>query len=119
MLAVMSLTVETTERIPLVADAEGVIRVAGTRVTLDTVAEAFDEGATPEEIAQQYPSLSLANIYSVVGYILRHRDEVAEYLAQRNKHKEAVQRENERRSSPEGIRDRLMARRGSADPDGK
>ena len=48
------------EPIPLEADGEGVVRVGGTRVTLDTVVAAFNEGATAEEIVYQYPSLDLA-----------------------------------------------------------
>jgi hypothetical protein len=48
-----------TEPIPLEADADGVVRVGGTRVTLDTVVAAFKDGATAEEIVYQYPSLSL------------------------------------------------------------
>ncbi len=50
---------------PLAAGSDGVIRVAGTRVTLDTIASAFERGATAEEIVQQYPSLPLAAVYSV------------------------------------------------------
>ncbi len=38
---IMSLVLDQTERIPLAEDASGVIHVAGTRVTLDTLAEAF------------------------------------------------------------------------------
>jgi hypothetical protein len=45
----------TTEIIPLTADAHGVLRIGHTRVTLDTVLAAFAEGATAEEIVQQYP----------------------------------------------------------------
>ena len=41
--------------IPIETDVDGVIRVAGTRVTLDTLVEAFNEGGTAEEITQQYP----------------------------------------------------------------
>jgi hypothetical protein len=47
---------ETIERVLIHTDADGVVRVAGTRVTLDTVVGAFDTGATAEEIAQQYSS---------------------------------------------------------------
>lgn len=53
----MSLAIEQSQPIPLRSDADGVIRVAGTRVTLDTVAYAFKHGATAEEIVQQYPTL--------------------------------------------------------------
>ena len=45
---------------PLLVDADGVVRVGQTRVTLDTVVTAFLEGATAEEIVEQYPSLQLA-----------------------------------------------------------
>jgi uncharacterized protein (DUF433 family) len=111
MIAQMSLAVEPTEKIPLVTGDDGVIRVAGTRVTLDTVAEAFDEGATAEEIAQQYPSLELADIYSVLGYLLRHRTEVSDYLVERAAQNSRAQKQNESRFSPEGVRARLLARR--------
>ena len=50
---------------PLVTGDDGVIRVVGTRVTLDTIVAAFDAGATPEEIIQQYPSVDLATAYAV------------------------------------------------------
>ncbi len=56
-----------TEFIPLTVDDDGVIRVGRTHVTLDTVITAFLDGATAEEIAQQYPSLDLADVYSVIG----------------------------------------------------
>ena len=49
---------ETLERVPIHTDADDVVRVAGTRVTLDTIVAAFDTGATAEEIAQQYSSVS-------------------------------------------------------------
>ena len=35
-----------TETVPIVTDVDGVIRIAGTRVTLDTLVDAFQEGAT-------------------------------------------------------------------------
>ena len=37
---------------------------------------AFDEGATAEEIVQQYPALSLADAYAAISYYLRHRSDV-------------------------------------------
>ncbi|MGA2133954.1 MAG: DUF433 domain-containing protein [Bryobacteraceae bacterium] len=48
---------ETIETIPMVTGDDGVIRVSGTRVTLDSILLAFNDGATPEEIAEQYPFL--------------------------------------------------------------
>jgi uncharacterized protein (DUF433 family) len=101
---------EEIEPVPLSTGMDGVIRVGGSRVTLDTVAEAFAQGATPEEIAQQYPTLSLADIYSVLGHVLRHREEVAEYLKTRAKEGAAAQEANEQRFPAAGIRERLRAR---------
>jgi uncharacterized protein (DUF433 family) len=62
------------EPAPLKADSDGVIRVGGTRVTLATIVIAFHQGATAETIVQQYPSLTLADVYAVIGYYLRHQN---------------------------------------------
>ena len=86
------------------------LRVAGTRVTLETLITAFSEGATAEEIVQQYPSLALADVYSVIGYYLRRSAEVEIYLQQRKTQAQAVRQQNELRFHPEGLRDRLLAR---------
>jgi len=102
---------ELARPVPLTAGADGVIRLTGTRVTLDTVVAAFEEGATPEEIAQQYPTLALADIYAVLGYYLRQRETVAAYLHERQEASAAVRSENEKCFPPTDIRKRLLARR--------
>jgi len=61
-------------------NADGVMRVGGTRVTLDTVVRAFLRGAAAEEIAQQYPSLSLTDVYAAISYYLQHRAAVEKYF---------------------------------------
>ncbi len=63
----MALLIET-DPVPLATNTQGVVLVGGTRVTLDTVVLAFKDGATAEEIVQQYPSLRLADVYAVIGY---------------------------------------------------
>ena len=102
----------TAEVVPLQEEA-GVIRVGGTRVTLDTVISVFNTGATPEEIAQGYPTLQLADIYAVIGYYLHHRDQVDAYLRYRERQADAIQKENEARFNPSGLRERLLARRAA------
>jgi uncharacterized protein (DUF433 family) len=101
----------TTEPIPLVFSPDGLMRVRGTRVTLETVWTAFAEGATAEEIAQRYPSISLADVYQVIGYCLRHSSELETYLARRRQQTSEIKTANESRWPPVGIRDRLLARR--------
>jgi uncharacterized protein (DUF433 family) len=102
---------ETIEQIPLQTTADGVIRVGGTRVTLDTVVAAFETGATAEEIAQQYPSLTLGDVYAVLTYYLRHRADVDAYIARGEAQGAAIRREAERGSDRAGLRERLLARR--------
>ncbi|NJL01351.1 MAG: DUF433 domain-containing protein [Spirulinaceae cyanobacterium SM2_1_0] len=104
----MAIIVENT---PLAPDSQGVVRVANTRVTLDTVVTAFLEGCTPEEIREQYPSLQLPDIYLVIGYYLRHQDAVHTYLAERQQQANLIRQQAEQRFNQVGIRDRLMARR--------
>lgn len=109
----MSLLIEA-EPVPLALDADGVARVGGTRVTLDTLIAAFRQGATAEEIAQQFPPLRLADVYGVIAYYLRRRTEVDAYLRQREADADVVRRENEERFDPSGIRERLLARQKRA-----
>jgi uncharacterized protein (DUF433 family) len=99
------------EPAPLKVDADGVVRVGKTRVTLDTVVIAFLEGATAEEIGEQYTSLQLQDIYSAIGYYLRHKAEVDAYLLERQRKAAAIRQETEQRFNPVGIRERLLARR--------
>jgi uncharacterized protein (DUF433 family) len=100
-----------SDPLPLREDADGVLRVGGTRVTLDVVVGAFDEGATAEEIVHQYPSLTLGDVYAVLGYVIHHRLEIDAYLRRRASAADAVRRDNERRFDPSGVRARLLARR--------
>lgn len=84
------------ERVPIHTDAQGVVRVAGTRVTLESVVGAFESGATAEEIAQQYPTVPLVDVYSVITYYLRHKPEVDAYRAEREAVAGRVREEVER-----------------------
>ena len=97
--------------VPLALSDDGrVIRVAGTRVTLDTLIGAFKRGATPEEIAQDYSAVSLADVYAVITYYLRHRSEVEEYLERRAREHAALRREIEGRPEYQELRERLLGR---------
>lgn len=105
------------EPVPLRMDVDGVMRVGGTRVTLETLVAAFNDGATAEEIVQQYPSLPLSDVYAVLGYYLRRRPEVEAYLRQRQAFTMEVRERNESLFDPQGIRDRLLARRSERKAD--
>lgn len=100
----------TAEPMPLEVNADGVVRVGGTRVTLDTVVAVFNQGATPEEIVFQYSSLQLADVYAVISFYLRHQQDVEVYLKQRQQRSKEIRRQNETKFNPQGLRERLMAR---------
>ena len=99
-----------TETIPVKKDKDGVMRVGETRVTLETVISAFKDGETAEDIVTAYPTLSLADVYSVIGYYLHQKEDVEEYLLQQEEQSAAVRAENESRFNQTGIRQRLLAR---------
>ncbi len=97
---------------PLREDATGALRVGNSRVLLELVLRAFQDGATPETIVQRYATLALQDVYAVIAYYLRHRREVDEYLAAREQKAEEVQ---QRLQSQQGdlseIRARLLSQR--------
>lgn len=106
----MQLVIES-EPVPIAADADGVYRVGGTRVTLDTLVAAFHDGATPEEIVDQYPIIGLDQAYAVIGYYLRHQAEVDAYLSTRAETSARVRAEVEHAHPQHGARARLISRR--------
>ena len=107
----MTFTVRA-ETPPLREDAAGALRVGDSRVLLELVIRAFQDGATPETIVLRYPTLVLSDVYAVVAYYLRHRGEVEAYLEKRDQEAEEVQQqiESEQPDLSE-IRDRLLAQR--------
>jgi len=114
----MSLTLQPIP-IPLRQEPAGVFRVGTTRVLLELVIQAFQGGASPEVIVQRFPTLDLADVYVVLAYYLRHKEEVAEYLRQIEKKAEEVRRKIEASQKPRpGLKQELidrLARKGSAD----
>lgn len=99
---------------PLRTDADGVVRIGGTRVPLETVVSAFDRGAAAEEIVMRFPTLDLSDVYATITYILQHRAEVDEYMAGRREEARRVRAEVERRFDTSDLRKRLLARREGA-----
>lgn len=100
------------EASPLRVDETGTVRVGPTRVLLETVVAAFWDGATPEQIVQTCDTLQLHEVYSAIGYYLRHRTAVDAYLADRAREADELYArvEASQRSLPD-IRSRLLAAR--------
>ena len=98
--------------VPLVADA-GEWRVIGTRVPLQYLVYAYRKGASAEEIAARYPSLSLAQVHALLAYYLEHRAEVDAYVLERESEATALREKIEARFPTNGLRERLLARLAS------
>jgi uncharacterized protein (DUF433 family) len=88
-------------------DEHGVMRVADSRVMLDSVVAAFTQGHSPKTIRQQYPALSLEMVYGSITYYLAHRQEVDDYLRRQDKVWEQERARSEQRPAP--VVERLRA----------
>lgn len=101
----------TPHSIPLAYDTHGTVRVAGTRVTLDTIVGYFKQGKSPEELAYSFPTLGLSTIYATIAYYLRHEIEVDAYLEQQGRESDAIRSIIEAHQGPQPTRNQLLARR--------
>ena len=81
--------------VPLRTDENGVIRVGNTRVTLAVLISAYQRGDTPEQIAEDFDTLKLEDIYAVISYYLSHPVEVDTYIQQAKDQTERWRREHE------------------------
>jgi uncharacterized protein (DUF433 family) len=95
---------------PLKVWEDGSVRVGGTRLLLDIVVFAYQQGDSPEEIAANYGPTPLVDIYGALSFYLRHQDEVDAYVAKRDAEAEAFWEEYERKYPQEGLKARLLAR---------
>src|SRR4029079_8807116 len=95
-------------------DPPGVFRVGNSRVLLELVIRAFQRGETPEGIVQSYDTLSLSDVYAVVGYYLANPGPIDEYLRQRDAAARDTRQKIEASQPPrDSFRDRVRARAGA------
>jgi uncharacterized protein (DUF433 family) len=104
----MSLVLEALSP-PLRPDHDGVMRVSGTRVTLDTVVHAFNEGHTAEEIVSHFPALGLADVYAVISHYLNNRSAVNQYLQEQEDSIDYIWYDIETAPDYKIFRERLLA----------
>lgn len=98
------------QTIPLREDKDGTIRVGDTRVTLDVVITAFQQGHTAETIVDKFLALNLADVYVVLAYYLNHQKEVDRYMASRQEQAERLQEEIEARPQYRAFRQQILTR---------
>jgi uncharacterized protein (DUF433 family) len=108
-------TLDNNQTLPLRLTEDGTIRVANSRVSLDSVVQHYKLGASAEQIAQKFPALDLADVYAAITYYLNHEETVEEYLRGQEAKGDEVQKKIEsdpqyQKTSAE-LRARLLARR--------
>jgi uncharacterized protein (DUF433 family) len=106
----MTATAIEPEPVPLVRDQAGRLLVPGTRISLDILVAAFKRGESPEAIHDDYETVSLADVYAIFAYYLRHRAEVEAYLAEQERLGGELQQRIEEIYPPDGLRAKLLAR---------
>ena len=103
-----------TLQVPFTVTEHGTIRIADSRVSLDSVLHHFKLGAPAEQIALSFPTLKLADIYAAIAFYLNHRDEVEEYLRRQETEADAlweqIEADPERRAAMAELRERIEAR---------
>jgi uncharacterized protein (DUF433 family) len=109
----VSVTIQT-DPLLLREDSSGSLRIGQTRVLVELVLWAFQDGATPEAIVQRYPALSLVDVYTIVTYYLQHHEEMERYLAkQERRATEVRERIEQGQGDLAELRSRLLAQRGT------
>jgi uncharacterized protein (DUF433 family) len=93
-----------------VEQKEGVYRVAGTRVSLDSVVHAYHRGASPESIQRSFPSLTLEEVHGALAYYLSNQTEIDRHLAEGEEEFEKL-RQASREAHPEWIEKLERARK--------
>lgn len=62
------------------SEANGSIRIRGSRLRLIDIAGRYDEGLSAEEICEYYDSLPLALIYKIIAFYLENQTQVEQMM---------------------------------------
>ena len=73
------------------------IRLTGHRIGLFHMVKYYNEGYSPEMLAEQFPTLELALIHKVIAFYLENRAEVDVYVANYD-----AELEQQRAAAPQG-----------------
>jgi uncharacterized protein (DUF433 family) len=90
------------------------IRLRGTRVGIEAILAEYLSGALPEEIALNYPPVTLEQVHATITYYLGNRQAMDEYLSRWiARGDESLQRQRETHST---VLERLIEARRSGTP---
>jgi uncharacterized protein (DUF433 family) len=103
-------SLETTPTAPVTLWEDGSLRVASSRVTLDSIVHEFASGSTAEQIQDDFPTLTLRQIYGALSYYLDHEEQVEGYLRRREREAAKVRAETEDGPRIDALRRRIRER---------
>jgi uncharacterized protein (DUF433 family) len=86
---------------------EGAWRLCSSRVSLDSVIQAWREGNSPEAIAQEFPTLSAEQVYGAIAFYLHNRAEIDDYLTRQEQQWEQLRQQSQTQHGP--LLDRIRA----------
>ena len=70
----------TLDSLYLEMHSQNDIRVKGTRVGIEHLLSAYLAGSLPEEMAIEFPTLTLEQVHGVIAWYLRNRGDADAYL---------------------------------------
>ncbi len=97
-----------------VEERDGGYYVAGTRVSLDSIVQCFHEGLSPEAILEEFPTLTLKQVFGAITFYLENRPQIDVYRVRQEKRFEAVRRAAT--PLPADLRERLETAREHLHP---
>ena len=98
--------------VPLSIDEHGAVRIANSRVSLDSVVVRHRQGLSSEEIVGCFPALQLAEVNAVLAYVNAHPDEIDAYLSKRECEADSTERAWRASWDTAGYKQELLKRAG-------
>jgi len=92
-----------------VEERNGGYYVAGTRVSVDSIVECFNEGLSPETILEEFETLTLLQVFGAITFYLENQPEVDAYRMRQEQRFRATR--SAAAPLPDGLRQRLEAAR--------
>ena len=84
-----------------VEERDGGYYIAGTRISLDSIVHAFQDGESPEGILRSFPMAGpLVRIYGAITFYLENKEKVEEYLRAQEQRWDTLRRERPKSEDP-------------------
>jgi uncharacterized protein (DUF433 family) len=92
-----------------VEERDGGYYVAGTRVSLDSIVQCFNDGMSAETILAEFDTLTLAQVYGAIAHYLENQPSVDAYRVRQQQRFAEMRRTTE--PLPEDLQQRLNVAR--------